>query len=122
MAKQAAHPNLNEGGNEGNAYGAGRKPANRIVTQELETLLGEIGGNGRSRRLNARRLADAILRHALAGNGAYLKALLDRVEGPMTQRLEVEDVTELSDDERAERTLALLERARARRDGPAAGD
>ena len=34
----------------------------------------------------------------------------------------VDDVSELSDEERSSRVVALLERARARRDGPAADD
>lgn len=122
MAKQEDHPNLNRGGNEGNAFGGGPKPKNRIVTDELETLMGEIGGNGKSRRQNARRLADAILEHAIAGNGAYLKALMDRLEGPITQKLEVEDVSLLTDEERASRAFSLLESARARRDGSSPSD
>jgi hypothetical protein len=69
--------------------------------------------------VEAERLARSVIQNAIEGNPTALKQILDRVDGPVKEVLEVDDVTALSDAERASRTLALFDRARERRAGQA---
>lgn len=56
-----------------------------------------------SNRAQADLLADDIIRHARGGNAAYAKLIYDRVEGPVTQKLEI-NVEDIPDD----RLIAIL--------------
>jgi len=52
----------------------------------MEALLAEL--DGASKKEKARMLAEAILIHAMKGNGAYLMQLWNRLEGPVVEKQE----------------------------------
>jgi hypothetical protein len=102
-------------GVSGNPAGGGRPKGSVSITKHLREALEA------QDEKQAKQLAQAIILQAAKGNGAAMKAVLDRIDGPVVQKIEaeIEDVSLLTDEERANRALALLERARARRAGQA---
>lgn len=66
-----------------------------------------------------RQIVDATIQAAIEGDTSARKLVFDRIDGPMTEKLEVTNVS-LTEPERLERINSLLERGRARRAGLAA--
>jgi hypothetical protein len=60
------------------------------------------------------------LEQAKIGNAAALKILWDRIDGPIVNKVELDDISALSPEERDRRAMELLDTARARRAGSVA--
>jgi hypothetical protein len=55
--------------------------------------------------------------HFKDGNPAAIKQIADRIDGPIVQKVELDDISALSPEERDRRAMELLDTARARRAG-----
>jgi hypothetical protein len=69
-------------GNPGNTTG-GRPKGSVSITRLMREALEESGEK------EAKRLAKAILRNAAKGNSTAIKEVLDRIDGPVKQQLDV---------------------------------
>jgi hypothetical protein len=115
-----SHPNsrknLKPPWKKGESGGGGPSPKPRTLTMHLRKLLES------DDEKEAVELARAILDHAKAGNAPYAKIVMDRIDGLLVQRIETEDVTPITESERAARLAEILERGRARGSGSADPD
>lgn len=98
-----------ESGNPG-----GRPKGSVNITRHIREAL------ERADEKRSRELADRLIQLASEGNAAAIKQVMDRIDGPVKEQVEHSgSIDGITDDERAARTLAILERGRARRTGPA---
>jgi hypothetical protein len=78
-------------GQSGNPKGRPRNVGDsRIITNLLAQILEE--QDKRSKKENARLIAESLVKVCRKGNVKAIKELLDRVEGPVTQKIELEQV------------------------------
>lgn len=68
--------------------GPGR-PRGAPVMKYVKRILTENNCN------KARRLAEALVERAMEGNGVAIKQILDRIDGPVTERIESSGVTKV---------------------------
>lgn len=66
-------------------------------------------------------IVDATIQAAIEGDTSARKLVFDRIDGPMTEKVEVTNVS-LTEPERVQRLASLYDRARARRDGLDTGE
>jgi hypothetical protein len=64
--------------------------------------------------------AKIVWDHFKEGNPAAIKQVLDRLDGPIVNKVELDDISALSPEERDRRAMELLDTARARRAGSVA--
>lgn len=99
-------------GQSGNPSG---RPKRNPISDALREIMEEI--DPRTKKLIARRLADALVKKALAGDVKAAALIGDRVEGKVPIRVAGHDggpiKTELTDAERRARILALAQSAQA---------
>lgn len=99
MSKETVKKPLRPGKNGGSLNagpGPGRPKGSVSITNELKKVLAEDG--------NAEKVARALVIHAVKGNAAAIKAVLDRVDGPVKLEIDANiskrvDLSRLTDDE-----------------------
>jgi hypothetical protein len=106
-------PWLFKPGQSGNP--SGRPKGSVSITHYIRKALEECDD------VRAKELADSLINNAINGNAGAIKEVLSRIDGPVVQKIEHNDVS-LTDAERVERLATLAERARARGAGLSPGD
>ena len=114
MSNNADHLKEHQFG-AGNPGGPGR-PKGLTVTSLIRKRLEENDGEG------AQELADALIEKAKDGNSAAIREVVTRMDGPVPQHTVLESISSLTDEERAERLMAILNRAQERRDAEDASE
>lgn len=61
-----------------------------MITRRLRELLDQVNSNDPAGRTNRDLVANTIIEMAIGGNQQVIKVLLDRVEGAVVQKVEVE--------------------------------
>ena len=111
---------------KGQSGNPGGKPKGTISIVHL--LLRKLKDKTPDGKKNADAVAEQLISLALSGDLDAIKVILDRVDGKVVERQEISGPdggpveysnVDTTDEERAARITALLDRARARRDGSA---
>jgi len=110
MPKEDTQFKPGQSGNPG-----GRAKGSISLTRILRETLAAGDGD------EAKKLVAAAIKNAIEGNPGQLKEIWARVDGSVTEKVEVTNVS-LTESERLERINSLLERGRTRRTGLAADD
>jgi hypothetical protein len=78
----------------------------------------------KNRGKKALQLVDSAIEKAIEGSAPHLKIIVDSTDGLLTQKIDatIDDVSGLTNEQRVARASQLLDTARTRRDGSAAGD
>lgn len=113
--RPATRPGRN-GGTLNNGPGPGKPKGSVSITRRLKEALAA------NDEKEARALADALIKQAKRGNPQAIRQVLDRIDGPIAQRIELDDVSGLTEDELHARTAAAFGRVRAAGADPAVRD
>ena len=84
----------------GQSGNPGGRPKGRSITSILREKLAE-PAKGKRGKTKAEAIADVVIEQALAGDPRFLREILERTEGKVTQTIQVSDAdySKLSDDE-----------------------
>jgi hypothetical protein len=86
-------------GESGNPKGRTKGPSIADLlreTLEADTLCGYPNPDGRS---NAQMIVEAAIRHAVKGDAAFMKEILNRTLGKVPSKVELRNVRDMTDDE-----------------------